>query len=99
MLPIIRLCDSCRFYNEANNTCKAFPEGIPLRSQDTHFEVLDGQSGDHIYDMDPDLYDEFDAYRRVHPEVRFPIILTYDVPDDGEDFKQEDVPLEEIEDE
>lgn len=99
MLPIIRLCDSCRFYNESSNTCKAFPEGIPLRSQDTHFEVIEGQVGDHIYDMDKDLYDEFDAFMRVNPGTKMPIFITYDVPEEGEYVEQEDVELEEVEDE
>lgn len=91
MIPILRLCDSCKYYNESDNTCQAFPDGIPLRSVDTHFEVLEGQVGDVIYDMDPDKYDEFDMYRRVHPQVRFPIILTYDTVEEGESIRQEDV--------
>lgn len=82
MLPVLRLCDSCVFYNEGNNTCKAFPEGIPLKSMDTHFEVLEGQEGDTIYELDQNKYDEFDMYRRIHPEIRFPIILSYELPDD-----------------
>lgn len=99
MLPILRICDSCTFYREADNSCKAFPDGIPLRSSDTHFEVLPGQTGEYIYDMDPSLVEELDAYRIIHPEVRFPIIITYDVPEDGEVLNQEDVPLEEVEEE
>ena len=94
MNPILRLCDSCIYYNADAGVCKAFPDGIPLKSADPHFEVLLGQVGDTIYDMDPEQYDMFEIYRRVHPQVRFPIILTYDVPDVGEGISQEDVEVE-----
>lgn len=90
MNPILRICDSCVHFN-GENSCKAFPEGIPLKSEDTHFEVLPGQVGDALYDMDPEQYDLFEIYRRVHPDVRFPIILTYDVPEEGEGVSQQDV--------
>ena len=91
MPQILRLCDSCKFYNESNDSCKAFPEGIPLRSSDPHFEVLDGQVGETIYDMDPQKYDLFEMHRRVQPQIRFPIILTYDIPEQGEGVSQQDV--------
>lgn len=95
MNPILRLCDSCRFYNPDAGTCKAFPEGVPLKSSEGHFEVLPGQVGDTIYDMDPSLYDLFEMYRRVHPEVRFPLIITYDVPESADEvFEQQDVEVE-----
>lgn len=90
MSPVLRICDSCIYFN-GDNACKAFPEGIPLRSEDTHFEVLPGQEGDTIYDMDPDRYDYFDMYRRVHPDIRFPIIVTYDIPEEDEVVSQRDV--------
>lgn len=94
MIPILRLCDSCKFYNPSTGSCKAFPEGIPLKSADSHFEVLPGQVGDTIYDLDPDHYDEFDMYRRIHPEVRFPLILAYDVPEEDQTMTQEDFEVE-----
>lgn len=87
--PLLRLCDSCIFYNADRGTCRAFPNGIPLSSEDYHFEVLPNQADDEtIYQMDEDKYDLFDMYRRVHPDVKFPVFITYDVPDgpvmDGE---------------
>jgi hypothetical protein len=81
------------------NTCKAFPEGIPLRSEDTHFEVLPGQEGETIYDLDMSQYDAFDIYRRIHPGVRFPLILTYDIPEPDENFERVDAELEEEDEE
>ena len=94
MIPILRLCDSCVFYNDGSNSCKAFPNGISLKSSDPHFDTLPGQVGDTIYEMDLNKYDEFDIYRRIHPEVRFPILLTYDTLDEGEGLVQKDLEVE-----
>ena len=91
MTLILRLCNSCKFYNEDTNTCKAFPDGIKLKSSDTHFESIPEQVGDTIYEMDLNKYDEFDMYRRIHPEVRFPILLTYDTIEEGESLTQKDL--------
>lgn len=97
MTVLLRICDSCIHYNADANVCPAFPEGIPLKSDDTHFETLPGQVGDTIYDMDPDKYDEFEMYRRIHPDIKFPILLTYDIPEEGEVVSQQDVEVEEDE--
>lgn len=95
---LLRLCDSCVFYNEGENTCKAFPDGIPLKSEDTHFEVLPTQEGETIYELDMKQYDAFDIYRRIHPSIRFPLILTYDIPEEDDNFERVDAALE-VEDE
>lgn len=91
---LLRLCDSCTHYNADENTCVAFPEGIPLKSEDTHFEVLPNQEGETIYDLDMGHYDEFDIYRRIHPGIRFPLILTYDIPEADDNFERVDAELE-----
>lgn len=91
MENLLRLCNSCKYYNEELNSCKAFPDGIELDSDEPHFDVLPNQTGETVYDMDPDKYDEFEMYRRVHPEIRFPIIVSYDIPDEGESVTQAEV--------
>lgn len=93
MTPILRLCDSCIFYND-NNTCQSFPNGIPLLSDDVHFEVLPGQVGTNVYEMDSKKYDKFEMYRRIYPEIRFPILLTYDLPEAGDSLQQSDLDVE-----
>lgn len=93
MNPTLRICDSCIHFN-GENACKAFPEGIPLKSEDTHFETLPGQVGGVLYDMDPEKYDLFDMYRRVHPNIRFPVILSYEIPETGTAVSQKDVSSE-----
>lgn len=94
---ILRLCSSCVFYNEETGTCRAFPDGVPLKSGDTHFNVLPGQVGDDIYEMDKAKMNLFEAYQRTHPEIRFPVFISYEVPDvaEGETFTQQDVTVEE----
>lgn len=96
---LLRVCDSCTYYNPDTNSCVAFPDGIPLLSEDTHFEVLPGQVGEVIYDLDMSQYDAFDIYRRIHPNIRFPLILTYDIPEEGENFERVDAQLDEDEEE
>lgn len=93
MIPILRLCNSCVFYN-GNNTCQSFPAGIPLKSDEVHFEIIEGQVGENVYEMDPNKYDEFDTYRRIYPEIRFPILLTYDIPDENEALTQTNLEVE-----
>lgn len=88
---ILRICDSCVFYNSDLGTCKAFPDGIPLKSTDTHFEPIEGQVGTTVYELDQGLYDYFDLYRRIHPEVRFPVIISYEIPEEGDSM----VPVQE----
>lgn len=79
-LPILRLCDSCVFYREVDNVCKAFPEGIPLKSSDTHFEPADGQVGEYVYEMDINKEDELSMFLRLNPETRMPVMVTYELP-------------------
>ena len=88
--PILRLCDSCIHF-DGDSSCSAFPKGIPLLSGDSHFEVLPDQQGDIIYEYDEHRREWFEMYRRVHPEVKFPIIVTYDIPDEDEGLLQIDV--------
>ena len=95
MYPILRLCNSCKFYDEELANCIAFPKGIPLKSSEHHVEVKAGQVGETIYDMDPEKYDLFEAWRRIHPDKRFPVIIYQDVPEGGDDLVQEDVEVEE----
>ena len=71
--PILRLCDSCIHF-DGDSSCSAFPKGIPLLSGDSHFEVLPDQQGDIIYEYDENRREWFEMYRRVHPEVKFPIV-------------------------
>lgn len=89
MIPVLKICDSCVFYTgQDTNTCKAFPEGIPLKSEDTHFDPIEGQVGDTVYEMDDSKYTEFEMYRRIHPGIRFPILITYDLPEEDETLTQ-----------
>lgn len=93
MIPILRLCDSCVFYN-GNNTCQSFPNGIPLKSDEVHFDPIEGQVGENVYEMDPKEYDKFEKYRRIYPEIRFPIFLTYDIPEEDEVMQQQSLEVE-----
>lgn len=95
MIPILKLCDSCVFYTGPDtNTCKAYPEGIPLKSDDTHFDPIEGQVGETVYEMDESKYETFDIYRRIHPGIRFPILLTYDIPEEDEALTQKTLEVE-----
>ena len=73
---LLRLCDSCIFYNAETSTCKAFPEGVPLTSEETHFEVHPDQEGTTTYILDEGLFDYLDMFKRIHPEVKFPVVLS-----------------------
>lgn len=95
MQTLLRLCDSCRFYNEDDGSCKAFPDGIPISSKDTHFDVRDDQVGDTIYEMDMNRYDRFEDWRRVHPNVKLPVFVTYEVPTEDDPLRPADVEVEE----
>lgn len=96
MATLLRICDSCVFYNPDAGVCKAFPDGVPLTIEEGHFEVREDQEGDTIYDMDPDRYEWWDMYRRTNPALRFPILLTYDLPEKDEVMTQTDVEAETV---
>ena len=34
--------------------------------------------------MDKDKYDQWEMYRRVNPTLKFPILITYEIPDVGD---------------
>ena len=84
---LLRICDSCVFYQEDLGTCQAFPQGVPLRVDEGHFEIRDDQVGDTIYEMDKDKYDRWEMYRRVNPTLKFPILITYEIPDVGDSIE------------
>ena len=94
MLPILRICDSCVYYDSSSNTCNAFPEVIPLKSDDTHFDPIEGQEGEYTYEMDPNKYDELEMFQRINPQIRFPILLTYDTIDEDEALVQKSLEVE-----
>lgn len=46
------ICDTCKHYNGATKTCKAFPNGIPLEiwnGLNDHSEPLTNQGNDIVY--------------------------------------------------
>lgn len=81
MKTLLRICGSCKYYREDVGTCKAFPDGVPLRSDEGHFDVRSDQVGTTVYSMDPNKQDVYEMFRRVHPEVKVPVVITYDYPD------------------
>lgn len=94
MQPLLRLCDSCQHFIEDAGTCKAFPSGVPLGSEDTHFEPIEGQVGDTVYEMDMRRYDRFEDWRRVHPNIKMPVIVSAEVPDEDTELAPQEVPVE-----
>jgi len=68
----LRVCDSCVFYNKDDNTCKAYPEGIPLKPGDTHFTPRSDQDNDVVYEQDPDLKFWWDEYLLMYPDIEVP---------------------------
>lgn len=93
---LLRLCDSCSYYTADNGTCVAFPEGTPLRVDEGHFEVREDQVGTAIYDPDPERYEFFDMFRRINPTLKFPILISYEIPDSDEVVDQVETQAESL---
>lgn len=87
--PILRLCDSCLHF-DGDSSCSAFLMEFPCYLE-TATSKSHSQQGDIIYEYDENRKEWFEMYRRVHPEIRTPIIVTYDIPDEDEGLLQIDV--------
>lgn len=74
-VKVPRICDSCVFYIESQNNCKAFPQGIPLEPGDTHFTPLPDQEGDTVYERDPNKDFWWDTFLEMFPEIEIPNAL------------------------
>lgn len=62
------ICMACKHYNESENTCGAYPNGVPLFPGDKpllHDVVLKGQEGDMVFEYDEEQPLAMDNYEYV----------------------------------